>query len=169
MFKKVVVFIVLKFWTCGYNSASFASLWLINKGCSVDILRFRNCWRTCAVAVPSVFSSIYRDWFPRRTLAVVQLLHYIHVDRFIFKSVSGWWIGIVYKISFCVYVCIQGYHTQPTQNWTNLYARKGFWKSIYVFNLLFLQNLRTTKTVLGFHVVPMVGLFNYVFRKAHKP
>lgn len=169
MFKKVGVFIVLKIRTCGYKSASSAGLWLMNKGSSVGILRFRNCTRTCSVAVPSVFSSIFRDRFPWRTLAMVQILHYIHVDRFLFKSVKWLVDWDCLQNVFRMYVCIQGYHTQPTQNWTTLYARKGFWKSIYVFNLLFLQNLQTTKTVLRFHVVPVVALFNCVFREARNP
>lgn len=106
MFKKVGVFIVLKFWTCGYKSASSASLWLMNKGSSVGILRFRNCRRTCAVAVPSVFSSIFRDWFPWRTLAVVQILHYLTCRPISFQEcelVGG--LGLFTKcVSVCMYV-----------------------------------------------------------------
>lgn len=105
MFKKVGVFIVLKFWTCGYKSPSSAGLWLMNKGSSVGILRFRNCTRTCSVAVPSVFSSIFRDRFPWRTLAVVQILHYIHVDRFLFKSLK-WLVDWDCLQNICMYVCM---------------------------------------------------------------
>lgn len=104
MFKKVGVFIVLKFRTCKYKSASSVGLWLMIKGSSVGILRFRNCWRRCSVAVPSVFSSIFRDWFPWRTLAVVQILHYIHVDRFLFKSVK-WLVDWDCLQNFFLYEC----------------------------------------------------------------
>lgn len=100
MFKKVGVFIVLKFRTCEYKSVG---LWLMIKGSSVGIIRFRNCWRTCSVAVPSVFSSIFPDRFPWRTLAVVQILHYIHVERFLFKSVK-WLVDWDCLQNFFLYV-----------------------------------------------------------------
>lgn len=70
----------------------------------------------------------------------------------------------------CLSVCMYVYRaTIRNQHKTGqIYMlEKGFENlgPIIVFNFLFLQNLRTTKTVLRFHVVPMVALFNYVFRR----
>lgn len=170
MLKKVGVFIVLKFWTCEYKSASSAGLWLMNKGSSVGILRFRNCRRTCSVAVPSVFSSIFRDWFPWRTLAVVQILHFILVDRFLFKSVK-WLVDwdclqnvflYVYRATIRnqhktgqIYMIEKGFGNLYTYSICCFYKTYELWKLFYAFTwypwLLF------SITCFGRHVIPRVS------------
>lgn len=169
MFKKVGVFIVLKFWICGYKSASSAGLWLMNKGSSVGILRFHNCRRTCSGAVPSVFSSIFRDWLPWRTLAVVQILRYIHVDRFLLKSVK-WLVDWDCLQNVFLNVCMYTGLTYATNTKLDQFICSKRVLKIYIrIQFAVFTKLTNYETVLRFHVVPMVALFNYVFRKARNP